>query len=313
MKYLQQASLGKRSYFRYILTITILFALIPLVGQIAYKVGMSLVGIPASELKNYTLAQSRDLMGKNLFLIVNLLPFVALFFAMLLAIKYIHKRPILSIFTARPEVDWKRFFLSFGLFGLILGLGLVHSLLTTNTMHWNYKPDSFWMLLGLSFFMLPLQTAFEELMFRGYFLQGSIRLFRKPIVSALLSSFLFAVLHFENPEVVKLGEVIVIYYFACGLFMSLLTVLDNGLELSLGFHTVNNIFGTLIITNDWQVFQTDALFIDTSTPVIGWDLWIIVLVCFPLLLFIFHKIYKWKTWSEVLFETVELDEEPKNN
>ena len=46
---------------------------------------------------------------------------------------------------------------------------------------------------------------------------------------------------------------------------------------------------------------------DTSEPVIGWDLWIIVLVCFPLLLFIFHKVYKWKTWSEVLFETIELE------
>ncbi len=313
MKYLQQASLGKRSYFRYLLTITILIAIIPIFGQLAYKVGMSLVGIPASELKNYTLTQSRDLMGKNLFLIVNLFPFVVLFFAMLLAIKYIHHRPILSIFTARPEFDWKRFFLSFGLFGLVLGIGLTHTILTTNTTRWNYNPETFWMLMGLSFFMLPLQTAFEELMFRGYFLQGSIRLFKKPIVSALISSFLFAVLHFENPEVVKLGEVIVIYYFACGFFMSLLTVLDNGLELSLGFHTVNNIFGTLMLTNNWQVFQTDALFMDKSEPIIGWDLWVIVLVCFPLLLFIFHKVYKWKTWSEVLFENIEMDDKAQKD
>lgn len=307
MKYLQQASLGKRSYFRYLFTITMLIAIIPIFGQLAYKIGMTLVGIPESEFKNLTLAQSPDLMGKNLFFIVNLFPFIVLFFAMILAVKYIHKRPILSIFTARPEFDWKRFFLSFGLFGAVLGLGLIYSLLTSNSLKWNYNPETFWMLLGLSFFLLPLQTAFEELMFRGYFLQGSIRLFRKPIVSAIMSSLLFAVLHFENPEVVKLGGVIVIYYFACGLFMALLTVLDNGLELSLGFHTVNNIFGALILTNNWQVFQTDALLMDTSEPVIGWDLWIIVLVCFPLLLFIFHKVYKWKTWSEVLFETIELE------
>ena len=309
MKFLQQASLGKRSYFRYILTIFILVAIIPVFGQLAYYVGMSIVGVSSSQLADYTLAQSRDVMGKNLFLIVNLFPFVVLFFTMLLAIRFIHQRATLSIFTARPTFDWKRFFFSFGLFGLILCIGLAHTLLTTKTTLWNYHPETFWMLMGLSFFVLPLQTAVEELIFRGYMLQGSINLFKKPIATILISSFLFAILHFENPEVIKLGNVLVLYYFASGLFMSLLTVLDDGLELSMGFHTVNNIFGTLILTNNWQVFQTDALYMDTSDPVIGWDLWIIVLVIYPLMLYIFHKVYKWKTWSEVLFETVELEDE----
>ena len=309
MKYLQQASLGKRSYFSYILTIIILIAIIIVVGQLAYRVGMSVVGIPESHYNDFTLSQARDEMGKNLFLIVNLFPFVVQFFVILLAIRFVHKRPLLSIFTARSSFDWKRFFLSFGLFGLALALGLTHTFLTKDTTKWNYHPETFWMLMGLSFFVLPLQTAFEELMFRGYMLQGSIRLLKKPIATVLISSFLFAVLHFENPEVKKLGEVLVIYYFASGLFMSLLTVLDNGLELSLGFHTVNNIFGTLILTNNWQVFQTDALYMDTSDPVIGWDLWIIVLVIYPLMLFIFHKVYKWKPWRKVLFETVELEDE----
>jgi membrane protease YdiL (CAAX protease family) len=111
-----------------------------------------------------------------------------------------------------------------------------------------------------------------------------------------------------NPEVEKLGPEILLYYFSCGLFMSLLTVLDDGLELSIGFHTVNNIFGALMVTNHWQVFQTDALFMDTSEPVIGFDLWVIVLVFFPMLLFIYHKVYKWKSWGKVLFEKIDLDD-----
>lgn len=309
MKYLQQASLGKRSYLRYIFTITLLISIIIVAGQFSYRMGMKIVGVSDAQIKDYNLAQSRDVMGKNLFLIVNLFPFILQFFVMFFAIKYIHQRPVLSILTARPAFDWKRFFFSFGLFGIALGIGITHTLLTTNTTHWNFKGETFWMLMGLSFFVLPLQTAFEELMFRGYFLQGSINLLKKPIAAIFISSFLFAILHFENPEVVKLGEVLVFYYFASGLFMSLLTVLDDGLELSLGFHTVNNIFGTLILTNNWQVFQTDALFMDTSDPVIGWDLWIIVLVIYPLMLFIFHKVYKWQSWKKVLFETIELEDE----
>ena len=307
MKYLQLATLGQRSYLRYTITLTGVISIFIFVGQISYATGMTLVGVPTSEMANYSLLQARELMGSNLFFIINLLPFVALFFALLLAIKYIHQRPVWSIFTARNTFDWKRFFLSFSLFGVILGGGLCYSVLTSKNIQWNYHADSFWMLLGISFFILPLQTAVEELLFRGYMLQGSINLFKKPIISAIVSSVVFAALHLGNPEVEKLGTEILLYYCSCGLFMALLTVLDDGLELNLGFHTVNNIFGAIMVTNHWQVFQTDALFLDTSEPVVGWDLWIMVLVCFPLLLLVFHKVYKWKSWSKTLFETIDLD------
>ena len=308
MKYLQLATLGQRSYLRYIITLTGVISIFIVVGQISYATGMTLVGVPTSEMANYSLVQARELMGSNLFFIINLLPFVALFFALLLAIKYIHQRPVWSIFTARNAFDWKRFFVSFSLFGVVLVGGLGYSVLTNKNIQWNYHVDSFWMLLGISFFILPLQTAVEELLFRGYMLQGSINLFKKPIISAIVSSLVFAVLHMGNPEVETLGPEVLLYYFSCGLFMALLTVLDDGLELSLGFHTVNNVFGALMVTNNWQVFQTDALFMDTSEPVIGFDLWVIVLVFFPMLLFIYHKVYKWKSWGKVLFEKIDLDD-----
>jgi membrane protease YdiL (CAAX protease family) len=306
MKYLQLATLGQRSYLRYVITLTGVISIFIVVGQLSYATGMSLVGVPTAELANYSLDQSRELMGNNLFFIINLLPFVALFFALLLAIKYIHQRPIWSIFSSRNTFDWKRFFLSFSLFGLVLGVGLFYVIQTSENIQWNYQKDTFWMLLGISCFILPIQTAVEELLFRGYMMQGSINIFKKPIIAAIVSSFVFAGLHMGNPEVEKLGTQILLYYFSCGLFMALLTILDDGLELSLGFHTVNNIFGALMVTNHWQVFQTDALFMDTSKPVIGIDLWIIVLVFFPMLLLIYHKVYKWKSWKKALFEPIDL-------
>jgi len=306
MNYLQLAALGKRSYLRYAISVFGVVSVFFMAGQFAYMLGLYVVGVPISEWMNYSLAYSRHLMGNNLFFIINLLPFVALFFAILLAIKYIHQRPIWSVFSVRIQFDWKRFFLSFSLFGIFLCGGLIYTYATSDAIKWNYHADSFWMLVGISFFILPLQTAVEELLFRGYMLQGSINLFKKPIISIVVSSVIFASLHMENPEVEKLGNSILLYYFASGLFMALLTVLDDGLELSLGFHTVNNIVGALLVTNNWQVFQTDALFLDTSIPVIGLDLWIIVLVCFPILLLIYHKVYKWKSWKKVLFTSIEL-------
>lgn len=308
MKYLQLASLGERSYHRYALTITGVISVFFAVGQISYMAGLSLVGVSLDDWTNYSMGQARELMGNNLFFIINLFPFVAIFIALLLAIKYIHQRPILSIFTARNTFDWKRFFLSFSLFGIVLVGGLYYVSLTSKNIHWNYHADSFWMLAGISFFILPLQTAVEELLFRGYMLQGNIKLCKKPFISAVVSSVVFAVLHMGNPEVEILGAQILVYYFSCGLFMALLTILDDGLELSLGFHTINNIFGALLVTNNWQVFQTDALYMDTSAPSIGFDIWMIILVFFPVLLFIYHKLYQWKSWKKTLFETIDLDQ-----
>lgn len=39
-----------------------------------------------------------------------------------------------------------------------------------------------------------------------------------------------------------------------------MALMDDGLELSMGYHAINNIFAALILTNEWQAFQTDALF-----------------------------------------------------
>jgi uncharacterized protein len=92
-----------------------------------------------------------------------------------------------------------------------------------------------------------------------------------------------------------------IYYIGTGLFLGLLTLMDDGLELSMGYHAVNNIFAALILTNDWQAFQTDALYIDHSAPTFGWDSLLTIILVQPLLLLIFSKIYKWKNWKEKLF------------
>ena len=49
--------------------------------------------------------------------------------------------------------------------------------------------------------LTPLQCAAEELVFRGYVLQGLGRLLRNPLVLVVLSGLLFAIPHLLNPEV----------------------------------------------------------------------------------------------------------------
>jgi membrane protease YdiL (CAAX protease family) len=120
----------------------------------------------------------------------------------------------------------------------------------------------------------------------------------------IFSGVIFGLMHFSNPEVNVLGFEIITYYILTGIFTNLMAVMDEGLELGIGFHAANNIFGCLIITNNWQVFQTDALWMDMSKPAIGLDLYITLFVFFPLMLFIFSKKYKWKTLKESLLTKV---------
>ena len=78
----------------------------------------------------------------------------------------------------------------------------------------------------------------------------------------------------------------------------------------MGYHAVNNIFASLIVTNDWQAFHTDALFIDSSMPEFGMEHILTLVIIQPLLLFLFSKKYNWKNWKEKLFAKIEY---PKND
>jgi hypothetical protein len=86
-----------------------------------------------------------------------------------------------------------------------------------------------------------------------------------------------------------------------------MTLMDDGLELALGFHLANNLFTALLVTADWTAFQTHSIFKDVSEPTeAGFiDVFLPVFVIFPLVLFVFAKKYKWTNWKEKLFGRVE--------
>ena len=84
-----------------------------------------------------------------------------------------------------------------------------------------------------------------------------------------------------------------------GVFLALVSLFDNGIELALGYHAANNIFAALMVTNNWQAFQTDAVFMDNADPGNGLETIIGVLVILPLIFFIFYKKYKWHSLKEM--------------
>lgn len=118
---------------------------------------------------------------------------------------------------------------------------------------------------------------------------------------------MFGLMHLANPEVGKIGPVIMIYYIGTGLFLGILTLMDEGLELALGFHAANNLIGALLVTADWTAFQTHSIFKDISNPSGSFEIVIPIFIIFPILLFIFSKVYKWNNWKEKLLGTISIN------
>ena len=121
----------------------------------------------------------------------------------------------------------------------------------------------------------------------------------------IVTSLVFGLLHIANPEVEKLGYGILVYYIGTGFFLGIITLMDEGLELALGFHAANNLITALLVTANWTAFQTDSILIDVSTPALGADVYLPVFVIFPILIFIFSKKYGWTNWKEKLTGKIE--------
>lgn len=304
MRYFELAKIGDNSVMKYIGTILLLASTLIGFGQLPLMFALMSKGISVNDIEKMSGVEMRLLLGNNMFIIVQLIPFIILLIFLLFAVRKLHNRPILSLFTIRPEIDMKRIFFAFGTWSIFLFISLFLAIKSGADLKWNFNPNTFVMLVGISFFIIPLQTTFEELFFRGYLIQSFGRRFKAPLIPMLMSGVIFGLMHFSNPEVKVLGTAILGYYILTGIFTSLMAIMDEGVELGIGFHAANNIFGCLIVTNHWQVFQTDALWMDMSEPKIGLDLVINLLVFFPLMLFVFSKKYKWKSLKQGLLTKV---------
>jgi membrane protease YdiL (CAAX protease family) len=165
----------------------------------------------------------------------------------------------------------------------------------------NFELNNFLILLIIAIVLVPLQTSFEEYLFRAHIMQGLGLATRQRLIPLIVSSVLFGLMHIANPEVAKLGLIVMVYYIGTGFFLGIITLMDEGLELALGFHAANNLVAALLVTSDWSVLQTHAILKSIAEPSAGLEIVLPIFGIFPLLLMLFSKIYKWKNWQQKLF------------
>ncbi|WP_432672498.1 CPBP family intramembrane glutamic endopeptidase [Flavobacterium sp. SM2513] len=240
--------------------------------------------------------------GVNVTFIVLVGPLAAFCLGLLFWVKFVHDQSLTSLTTSRKKVDWRRVFFSFFLWGTFVVVTTLLAYYTTPENYvFHFKPVPFFIFLILALILIPLQTSFEEYFFRGYLMQGLGLATKSRWFPFVFTSVAFGLMHIANPEVGKMGYIILIYYIGTGFFLGILTLMDEGLELALGFHAANNLIGALLLTSDWSAFQTHSIFKDVAEPSAGYDVILPVFIVFPILLFIFSKKYGWKNWKQKLF------------
>ena len=241
----------------------------------------------------------------NLRLFLLMISFVAVLPGIWLVVKKLHDLPLMSILSGRKNIDYNRILFSFCLSGAIISLMVITGyLISPDNYEINFKLKEFLILLIIAVCLIPIQTSVEEIVFRGYLMQGFGYWFNSRFMALFMSCSVFGILHIANPEVAQLGYGFIFVYFIGSFILGITVLMDDGLELVLGFHAANNIFIALLLTSDWTVLQTESVLKDISDPTFGiYDI-LTGSILYPSVIYIFAKKYSWTNWKEKIFSRV---------
>lgn len=299
--YIAQAYKSLSDSWRYILGLFTVFICWQFLGSIPLIAALLLKADSLSTIASGDLGAMANMLGTNLFLFLMLLTFAIGLVTLFAFVRFVHKQSIKELTTSRKKIDWGRIALAFVLWAVISTVFIFIDIqVSPEDYLFNFKLEPFLILAGIAIVMIPVQTSMEEYYMRGYMMQGLGVMAKNRWLPLVVTSLLFGTMHIFNPEVEKLGYGILIFYIGTGFFLGILTLMDEGLELALGFHAANNLTAALLVTADWTAFQTDSVYRDVSDPALGWDVLVPVFVVYPILLIIFSKKYGWTNWKERL-------------
>lgn len=183
--------------------------------------------------------------GKGLltFLLILILFGVALICFLYSATK-LHKRAGMTFISIYKKFSWWQYFGGFITWGSILFISLlVSEYQNFEAFKNNFNPENFTILLFVGFLAIGVQSFFEELIFRGYILQGLHLKIRKTNVLIIINGLLFGILHFGY------GLESFLSSWIFGIAFALIVILQKRIEFVAGAHNANNLLLSLIFVD----------------------------------------------------------------
>ena len=311
--FIEQALDFKNDWWRYFIGFIIIFLFWQFIGSIPLIIGI-ISQMDFSDLESLQALENPNDMfsmigSKNTVLTLLLFSFLVGFLGLFIVVKNIHNQNFKSLITSRKKVDYSRilhcFLVIFTLNSLMI---FISYLISPSSFEYNFQLEPFLILLLICILLLPFQTTFEELLVRGYLLQGFGITFKSRAAAFIIPSVIFGFLHILNPEIDKLGYEFLVAYVLMGMTWGIFTLMDDGNELAIGAHYANNLVVFLFLTADWHAVQTNAVFISVEEPTVL-SMLIPMFIYYPILIFYFSKKYNWTNWSEKLFGKININYE----
>ncbi len=255
--YVEAGRRGKNTWLRYLLGVVFILFMWFVVGGWASLALGSLLDAPAGQIA--TEPSSAGLIAGYLVISAS---FPLFLLGTVLAVALIHRRNPLTLVTGRRSIDWRRMGTGFGvLFVLVVLFSFVEFLIYPSSFSLGPSLAAFVPFALLALVLTPIQTTAEELFFRGYLVQGASLISGNFLFLAVVSGVLSMLPHLlANPEVDAGFLPMALYYFGFGAFLAWVSLRDGTLELAIGAHAANNLYGAVVLSFEGSALNTPSLF-----------------------------------------------------
>jgi len=301
MNHLEASFKGNNQWWRYVVMILAVFVASNTVGSLPLLIGFAIKSMsdPATVTNFAANPNNFSLSGfsSNTVLVLMLCPFIAALGAFYLLVKPLHKRSFNEVINGNNRIRWNRFFISMVVWYLLSAVYfIVYLKLDPGNFAVANTGKTVVILALISFFLIPFQASLEEVLFRGYLMQGFAVVLRNRWFPLLATSVLFGLLHGLNPEVKEYGFFTMMpQYIVFGLIFGVITIMDDGAEAAMGAHTANNTFLCITVTNKASALQTAALY--EQTRIYPWTEFIALIITGVIFILILKLIFRWKSFS----------------
>jgi phytanoyl-CoA hydroxylase len=249
-RYLALAERGRNDWWRYAFGVVTVAVFFEILGYVPYWLALQYTAFNALE----------QFIGLNLGMLVGLA-------GLAIAVVCIHRRSLRSLITPYARVDWRRALTGAAVWaGFAAVCSLVEAYMYPGRYHFTFNPGIFFVSAALALLLTPLQTTTEELLYRGYVMQGLGRIIRNPWLLIVFSAAIFTLPHAGNPEVGASPWLVLPQYFIIGALMAAVTLKDGRLELAIGIHAANNLFTGIIANVEPSVISTESIFTSEFEP-----------------------------------------------
>jgi uncharacterized protein len=297
MIHLEASFNGKNQWWRYLVMFVAILAAANTIGAIPllffyFKALMNDPGVAAELAANPTNLTSLGVSPVT-GLALMLIPFLAAFLVYAILVKPLNNRSFMQTINGTQKFRWNRFLISAALWLLMSAIYLfVYIGVDPENFRLNNTSTTLIWLLIVSFALIPFQAGLEELLFRGYLMQGFFRLVPRRWFPLIITSVLFGLMHAFNPEIKEFGLLTMMpQYILFGLVFGVTTILDDGIETAMGSHAANNFFLSVMLTHKSSALQTPAVY--EQINIFPWMEFAGLLVMSSLFILILGSIFRW--------------------